>query len=403
MGDNKLWLLLVTLGLMLSLVACGPKATPVVEEATPTPAEATPTPKPVEATPTPATPEGVTEVEPNNGPAEATEISMGLSIGVLTNDEDEDWYKFEVPHGHVLSVAFTPAEDVEPMDVSLFTPDQEEIWWEYGVGPTVTQSTTGVMNSSSGGTYYVRVSAGYGSYSIELSSRSQDDSDSGGDAGDKVVDALEVQMGLAFSGQLGDFDEEDWYKFEVPHGHVLSVAFTPAEDAEPMDVSLFTPDQEEIWWEYGVGPTVTKSTTGVMNSSSGGTYYVRVSAGYGSYSIELSSRSQDDADSGGDAGDKVVDALEVQMGLAFSGQLGDFDEEDWYKFTLTEEQMVSFTPGEDAEPMDVSLFTPDQEEIWWEYGVGPTVTVGFEITEVVRGSYYIQVAYGSGSYTIEIK
>ena len=283
MGNNQLWVPLVTLGLVLSLVACGPKATPVVEEATPTPAEATPTPKPVEATPTPAAPGGTTEVEPNNGPAEATEIPVGLSTGVLTNDD------------------------------------------------------------------------------------------------------------------------EDWYKFEVPNGHVLSVAFTPAEDAQPTDVSLFTPDQEEIWWDYGVGPTVTKSATKVMNTDSGGTYYVRVSGGHGSYSIELSSQSQDDADSGGDAGDKAVDALEVQTGLAFSGQLGDFDEEDWYKFTPTEGQIVSFTPGEDAEPANVSLFTSDQEEIWWEYGVGPTVTAAFEITEVVGGAYYIQVAYGSGSYTIEIK
>ena len=284
MGNNQLWVPLVTLGLVLSLVACGPKATPVVEKATPTPAEATPTPKPVEATPTPAAPEGVTEVEPNNGPAEATEVSMGLSTGVLTND-DEDWYKFEVPNGHVLSVAFTPAEDAQPTDVSLFTPDQEEIWWKYGVGPTVTKSATKVMNTDSGGTYYARVSGGYGSYSIELSSQSQDDAQSGGDAGDKVVDALEVQTGLAFSGQLGDFDEEDWYKFEVPNGHVLSVAFTPAEDAQPTDVSLFTPDQEETWWELSVGPTVTVAFE--ITEVVGGPYYIQVAYGSGSYTIEI--------------------------------------------------------------------------------------------------------------------
>ena len=282
MRKNKLWLLLVTLGIVLSLVSCGPKATQV-EEATTTQEEATPTQEPVETTPTPATPEGVTEIEPNNGPTEATEISMGLSTGVLTEDD------------------------------------------------------------------------------------------------------------------------EDWYKFEVLNSHVLSVAFTPAEDAEPIDVSLFTPDQEEIWWEYSVGPTVTKSAISVMNTSSGGMYYIQVVYGSGSYSIKLSSQSQNDADSGSDAGDRVVDALEVQTGLTFSGQLGDFDKEDWYKFTLTEGQIVSFTPGEDAEPIDVSLFTPDQEEIKWKYSVGPTVTVEFEITEVVGEPYYIQVRYGSGSYSIEIK
>ena len=201
-------------------------------------------------------------------------------------------------------------------------------------------------------------------------------------------------MGLS-TGVLTN-DDEDWYKFDVPDGHVLSVAFTPGEDTG--HVALFTLDQEEIWGKW-VGPTETKSVSKVMSSSSGGTYYVSVSAGYGSYSIELALQSQNDADSGGDAGDKVVNALEVQTGLTFSGQIGDFDEEDWYKFTPTVGQTVSFTPGEDVG--HVALFTPDQEEIW-EKWVGPTETVVFEITEVVGEGYYIQVS-GSGSYTIEIE
>ncbi|MEA3459383.1 MAG: pre-peptidase C-terminal domain-containing protein [Chloroflexota bacterium] len=402
MRKNRLWLLLVTVGLILSLAACGPKATPVPEEATPIPkpAEATPTPKPAEATPTP--PEGVTEVEPNNGPAEATETSMGLSTGVLTED-DEDWYKFEVPNEHILSLSFTPGEDAEPMDVYLLDPDQHEIWSEEYVGPRVTKSVSKLMSSSSGGTYYVQVRGGYGSYTIELSSESQNDVDSGGDAGDKVADALEVKTEQTFSGQIGDFDEEDWYRFEVPNEHILSLSFTPSEDAEPMDVYLLDPDQHEIWSEEYVGPRVTKSVSKLMSSSSGGTYYVQVRGGYGSYTIELSSESQNDVDSGGDAGDKVADALEVKTEQTFSGQIGDFDEEDWYRFTPSVGQTISFTPSEDAESMDVYLLDPDQHEIWSEEYVGPTVTKTFEITEVVGEPYYIQVSFGSGSYTIEIK
>jgi len=81
MKKNKLWLLLVTLGLILSLAACGPKATPV-EEATPTPkpVEATPTPKPkLEATPTPIppTPMPIAEATPTEAPPE--EVFAGSS------------------------------------------------------------------------------------------------------------------------------------------------------------------------------------------------------------------------------------------------------------------------------------------------------------------------------------
>ncbi|MFQ6016488.1 MAG: hypothetical protein ACE5NP_13715 [Anaerolineae bacterium] len=63
MRVNKLWLLLVTLGVVLSLAACGPKAAPVEE--------ATPTPKPVEATPTPIPPTPTpTPPKPTPPPAE---------------------------------------------------------------------------------------------------------------------------------------------------------------------------------------------------------------------------------------------------------------------------------------------------------------------------------------------
>ena len=78
MRMNKLWLLLVTLGVILSLAACGSKATPVEEAApTPKPAGATPTPKlKAEATPTPA-------AEKTKPPA----IPSGAD-GVLVNPED---------------------------------------------------------------------------------------------------------------------------------------------------------------------------------------------------------------------------------------------------------------------------------------------------------------------------
>jgi len=56
MRKNRLWLLLVIVGLILPLAACGPKATPPPEEATPTPklkVEATPIPIPPTPTPKP--------------------------------------------------------------------------------------------------------------------------------------------------------------------------------------------------------------------------------------------------------------------------------------------------------------------------------------------------------------
>jgi len=71
MRKDKLWFLLVTLGIILSLAACAPKPTP----AAPTPTEATPMPKPVEATPTPIPPT-VTPMPPTPTPVPPTATPM---------------------------------------------------------------------------------------------------------------------------------------------------------------------------------------------------------------------------------------------------------------------------------------------------------------------------------------
>jgi hypothetical protein len=333
---------------------------------------------------------------------------MGLHTGALAEGDEEHWYKFEVPHGHVLSLAFTPGEDVPgSLDVWLYNSDQKDIWSAQNVGPTVTQSGTRVMNTSSGGTYYVQVCDGPGSYSLDLSLQGQNDAGSGGDAGDELLQGLEVGTGQTISGQIGNYDEEDWYKFELPHGHILSLAFTPGEDVPgSLDIWLYNSDQKEIWSAQNVGPTVTQLGTRVMNTSSGGTYYVRVCDGEGRYGIELASQSQNDAGSGGDAGDELVQALEVGTGQTISGQLGDYDEEDWYKVEVPAGHILSlaFTPGEDVpHSLDVWLYNPDQKEIWAAQNVGPTVTKSYEMTEGMAGPHYIQVSDGQGSYALEIK
>ncbi len=341
-----------------------------------------------------------------DGVADALGVEMDQTFsGEIGDFDKEDWYTFEIADDHVLTVEFTPGEDAETLNVQLLDPDQNRIWRELSVNPTVTKSTRQLMSSSSGGMYYVQVSAGSGEYSIELATESQDDAASGGDAGDKVADALGVEMDQTFSGEIGDFDEEDWYTFEVADGQVLTVEFTPGEDAETLNVQLLDPDQNRLWRELGVGPTVAKSTRQLMSSSSGGMYYIAVSGGPGEYSIELASESQDDAASGGDAGDGVADALEVEVGQPFSGEIGDFDKEDWYAFEVSDDQVltVDFTPGDDAETLNVELLDADQNRIWRELGVGATATASVEITEDVEGAYYVRVSGGSGNYAVEIE
>ncbi len=170
-------------------------------------------------------------------------------------------------------------------------------------------------------------------------------------------------------------------------------------------MQVLDPDLGEIWYENDIAPTLTAEMTRIMGSDSGGSYYVGVRYGKGSYTLALTIENQDDAGSGGDASDEPLYALEVEPG-SYSGLIGDYDEVDWYTFAVGDGQVLSlsFTAGEDAEEMSVQVLDPDLGEIWYENDIaaGATETFSFDSEDLAATgeSYYLGVRYGRGSYTV---
>ncbi len=105
------------------------------------------------------------EVEPNNTYTEAMEIPMGVLTGNLARD-NEDYYKFGVPHGHILKLAFTPNEEGESMVLDLKNLERKDVWYSGRVTPGVTKSfkIPGVAMP----TYFIKVYGGRGEYTIEI-------------------------------------------------------------------------------------------------------------------------------------------------------------------------------------------------------------------------------------------
>ncbi|TET93103.1 MAG: hypothetical protein E3J46_00275, partial [Desulfobacteraceae bacterium] len=122
MNRKRLYLWLAMMGIILSLLACGPKATPVEEVAPTAHVEEVATPIP-EVVAVGISGEG--ETEPNNTFDEAMPIETGISQGVL-GPADEDYYRFEVPNGVILKVEFAGL-DGDCFDVKMFDPKQKKI------------------------------------------------------------------------------------------------------------------------------------------------------------------------------------------------------------------------------------------------------------------------------------
>lgn len=348
----------------------------------------------------------MTETEPNNSYNQGMEIPSGVLTGALSADDRQDYFRFELGSGNVLNLEFTAGDQSEYLKLSLRNFEGNELWNSGETISEVTKSTRLMMNNLSGGIYYAVVYSGIGSYQLDLFIETQNDGGSGSDAGDSITKALDIRPGRSYFGELGGFDEEDWYRFNIPPGHILNLAFTPDEKAEAMKFSLRNFERSEVWYSGVVSPGVKKPKRVMMNNSSGGTYYLEASFGSGHYGFEISTESQNDAASGTDAGDKIAEALKVEPGRAYSGELGGYDEKDWYRFDIPSGSILkmAFTNFEDSQPMKFSFRNVARDEIWYSEEVLPGVTKSerIMINNVTGGTFFLEAFYGSGPYSFEI-
>jgi hypothetical protein len=343
-----------------------------------------------------------TETEPNDAYKQATPVPMGTINAKLSEQDKKDYFKFEVPSGNILSLKFTPDEAAEPMNVSLRNAERHEIWYLEDVVPGVTKSTAVILNYSTGGTFFVVVSDGKGAYQMTLTVQGQNDAGSGNDAGDQIAKALEIEPNRTYPGQIGDFDTADWYQFEITPGHILNLALTPDSEAEAMNFSLRNYERNEIWNSEKITPGVTRSRRVITNTLTGSRYYLAVHDGKGVYTLEISTETQNDADSGTDAGDHIARAAAIKPGRSYTGELGGLDEEDWYQFDVANGSVLEFgfLPKPEGNAMIFSLLNSERKEVWQSGEVTPGVTKSGRLlmSSSSGGTYFLKVYHGGGTY-----
>ncbi len=348
----------------------------------------------------------ITEKEPNDSYKQGMEIPIGVVTGALSENDRQDFFRFELDAGHVLNLDFAPADESENLKVALRNFEGSELWNSGQTVPGTVKSTRMMMNNVSGGIYYAVVYSGTGSYRLDLFVEIQNDGGSGTDAGDNITNALPIKPERSYSGELGGLDESDWYRFDIPAGHILNLAFTPNENAESMKFSLRNFERSEIWYSGEVPPAAKSSKRVMMNNSSGGTYYLEAAFGSGRYEFEISLEKQNDAGSGTDAGDKISDALKIEPGRSYSGELGGFDDNDWYRFNASPGSVLKITLSsyEGGEPIKFSFRDTQRAEVWFteEIPPGATESKRIMINRSSGGTYFLEAFYGSGPYGFEV-
>jgi hypothetical protein len=348
----------------------------------------------------------ITEAEPNDSLSKCMEITSGVLSGALSAEDRQDFFRFELDAGHILNLDFTAGDDSELLKVALRDFEGNELWNSGETGPGVIRSTRMLMNNLSGGIYYAEVHSGIGPYKLDLFIENQNDAGSGTDAGDRITKALAINPNSSFIGEMGGFDQEDWYRFDIPRGHILKLAFGPDESSRSMKFSLRSFEHSEVWYSGVVLPGETKLKHVMMNTTSGGTYYLEAYYGDGRYGFDIYLQKQNDAAAGTDAGDKMADALKIVPGHSYSGELGGYDEKDWYRFEMPAGSIltVALTNNKDSEAMSFSFRNVDGIEIWRSEALLPGMTASRRmITNNTTGGIYFMEAFdGTGAYEFEI-
>ena len=227
--------------------------------------------------------------------------------------------------------------------------------------------------------------------------RAQGDAGSGGDAGNTFEAAYPINASVEYNGEIaGGADTEDWYSFLARAGQGIELVARDSFDSVA-----------EIWDPFAVlralgdDPPVASflaDSTGEWRarirpySFGTGTYSFNVRVGPGSI--------QNDANSGGDAGNTFGTATEVNVSGYYSGQIVGGDPEDWYRF---------FAASGDTIVLTVYDTFDSVAEIWDPFvamrGVGdepPSASVFADVTGEWR-SRIRPYSTGTGSYNFTVQ
>lgn len=348
------------------------------------------------------------EESPGSSAEQAIPIEPGVVEASLEEEEDEEWYVFELPAGGIMELTFSPGENTQRMNVSILDHDLNLIDEEWDVKPPSSRDFSHVIPAGEPEDFYIVVSQGEpGNYTFDLGVSLQNDAETAGDAPGTAVEAVEVAAEGTVNGMVADEDDSDWYTFDLQPGEVFDLQFTPGDDCERLNVTLLDEEQNTEWEKWDVAPGVTMSYT-LQLGAEGGIWYVSVSQGSnGQYTLNMSTSPQNDAGMETDAGDRAVDAMPVDTLDVVEGRVAGHDEDDFYTLQVEEGETFSLAAatGEAAERLNYAVLDPQQNVIWEKWDLPAGETCQFTLPEgSPAGPYYLQVSLGiDGNYTLEIR
>jgi hypothetical protein len=284
--------------------------------------------------------------------------------GLLTPNNIQYYYRITLPPSTVLTVtAENPADATGDYSISVFSTGG----FAGGTAPLnipVGQSKQMqfITNDEGGGAFILTVTGGMfgdSAYNFSYEIGTQDDGDIGGDAlsDPQVVSGSSIAGSGIYTGILGDQDQGDSFQFSAPAYSTVfitvrnspesetSLYAQPSVDGQPFQRSSISLDMRQT-----IGPS--NSYTFADSNTKESRYVIYIgdpgNVVRAQYELEIVVANQDDAGSGGDAGDTIAEATALTPG-SYNALLAPADE-DCFRFPSTAGSQVtvevSDTPDE---------------------------------------------------------
>lgn len=224
------------------------------------------------------------DVEPNDSFAQAEAITPGTHTGSVGALDPVDFYSVTLTADGEWIFANVTVPGTLTIDLYLYDSSQNEVDSSIGTVGGVGRVDYVFATAQ---TVYVRIQyiAGAGSYSMDVAVLSQNDANSGGDAGNDFPVATTVIAGTYPGCFLKDQDNADYYKsvLTIP-GTVYANVTVPA--ALTVDLYLYDQSHGEMSSDIGVVGGTARVTYDFTTAQ---TVFVRIqmTAGWGTYTLQL--------------------------------------------------------------------------------------------------------------------
>ena len=296
------------------------------------------------------TPSSTCETETNStlGTADAISVNTLIYANILYNQYDDDYFKFTIPQAGCVQIELghdiINGRESDNMFIVDFynTSSGNEIYDFSSVGGE--KLTKSAKLGLPAGTYYFKVDGSKyaDAYTVKVNYTQSAYWEKESNATPSLANA--INLNTNYYGVISDYDDTDYFKFTTTAAGVVSLGVTHAlvsgkETSSCYRLSFYSDAtlSDEIYYMYINGAETSVSTPKFGLPK--GTYYVKMTEGNYAvpgvpYTLKVNYTKSSQWET--ESNDTVTLADSIKVNTDYSGTIHDYNDYDYYKFTLSD-------------------------------------------------------------------